>query len=47
MISRELLIDYIQKHDSEYTVKDLSTLSFTTLVVIKVRVELEGQCEKV
>jgi len=47
MLSREILIDYIQNHDSEYTIEDLTSLPFTTLVLIKVRVELEFQNEEV
>jgi len=41
MLSREMLIDYIRNNDSEYTDKDLVTFPFTTLVLIKVRIELE------
>jgi hypothetical protein len=41
MLSREILIDYIRNNDSEYTDKDLASFPFTTLVLIKVRIELE------
>jgi len=41
MLNREILIEYIRKNDSRFSYEELESYPFTTLVLIKVRVELE------
>jgi len=41
MLIREVLIKYIRENDSRFSEKELKSYPFTTLVLIKVRIELE------
>ncbi len=39
--NKQVLVEYILKHDTGFSEKDLVTFSHTDLVILKVRIELE------
>jgi len=46
MLSKKGLIEYILKNGKGYSEKSLQAMSVTSLVMIKVRIELEAQSKK-